>query len=195
MKKLIFAIGLLMTVSATPIFAAEDGEKETINNVSVVPTAKGAAISVSLDEASDKIVKVNIYNAAGKKIYTDRVKGNKSFKRNYNFEKLTAGKYTVELISENGIVKEEINYAVAPRVKSVDANLQQRDKGIYSLTVSSANDVPAYISIYDNRNNLVHTEKMEMGGAFTKDYNLNRIHLSGLRFVVISGNDEVSLRL
>lgn len=195
MKKLFFAIGLLLTVSATPVFAGADDENATINNVSVVPTAKGAAVSVSFDEASDKIVKVNIYNAAGKRIYSDRVVGNKSFKRDYNFEKLSAGKYTVELVSENGVVKEEIAYAIAPKVKTVDARLQQGENGVYSLTVSSVDNAPVYISVYDNRNNVIHTEKIEAGGAFKKDYNLSRIHLTGLRFNVVSGNDEVSLRL
>lgn len=169
MKTKSMLVAVLMLVGVTT-FA-----KDPITPRLVVLNQKSTGTFKVIYEGEKKgAVKLNIISQSGKVVFSETVNSNGGFIRPVNFEGMTQGQYTIEVIDGAGKSVQSINYSVESSVNSVHV-AKIAEEGKYLLAVANKGSEEINVKIYDGSNNLVHNENMTVTGSFGLVYNLNRV--------------------
>jgi uncharacterized protein (DUF2141 family) len=112
-------------------------------------------------------VKVNVYNAASKLVFSESTNSVEGFILPLNFTGLDAGQYTVEIVDAVGVKSEKIEYQ--PTVATTNVHISKLNQdGKFLLSVAKNTDENISVRIYDQNNNLVHSSSKKVAGDFAQ---------------------------
>jgi hypothetical protein len=114
---------------------------------------------------------MNIYGPQSQLIFTESFTGLEGFIRPVNFSGLAAGEYTIELIDAAGKKVERVNYQpVKTSKKNIHISSIAKGEKKYLVSVADAGEETITVRIYDNLNNVIHTESRDVKGEFAQVY-------------------------
>ena len=180
MKTRSIVLAALLLVSASGAFANADPSNAAL----AVVAPKGSEVVKVIYKGTTGKIKLNIYDASSKLVFSESRNVEQGFILPLNFAGLSAGTYTVELVDAAGVKTEKINYQPA---KATPANVhvaKLAQEGKYLLSVANANDLVT-IHIFDANNNLIHTSTKESAGSFAQIFNMQSVE-GGATFEVIN---------
>ena len=158
MKK-ITLVALLLTVISVASFAVEVPISET----SKFKMIAKSDVKYDLYYAANQegFVRVCIFDADGNKLNTCFVKRTKSFKRTYDFSKLSPGEYTVIVSNEDGQATQVIRHKIKEKILQTFVSRLPDSKAV-KLHVGGFNtEEPVLVRIYNEDNQLLHREKID----------------------------------
>lgn len=170
MKKLIVMFGVLMIISRVAFAAGETTPKATSTSVSM----KGEIVKIFYRSENSGKVKVTIYDATGKAVFTEEIKRKSSFIRPYNLENLPYGEYTVVLEDKNGRTEEKVMYA--KEIVSVQASIIHKKESRRALvTLFSTGETEVTYSVLDINNNVLYSKSEKVNGQAAMTFNLEKV--------------------
>lgn len=179
MKTRSIVLAALLLVSASGAFANAD---PSVAGLAVVST-KGSEVVKVIYKGGNGKVRLNIYDASSKLVFSESRNVQQGFILPLNFAGLAAGTYTVELVDATGVKSEKVNYQPANAAAIVHvAKLAQENK--FLLSVANATETVT-IRIFDANNNLIHTSAKQAEGGFAQIFNIQNIE-GGCTFEVIN---------
>jgi hypothetical protein len=194
MKKVVFRVALLM-MTTSYVFSANAGEKENptkaSSRVEVVATPKASVYNLFYSSEREGAVKVTIYDTQGNNLYTDYIRNAKTFKKSYDFSGLAVGTYQIEVVGEGTRTQKNIEVvkttgsALNVKVVTVD------EKGKYNLQVKHANMTPVFVNIYDDRDEVIFQEQIDVDHNFSRVYDLTKAFEKAASFEVYSDGESV----
>jgi hypothetical protein len=169
MKTRSIVLAALLLVSASGAFANADPSNAAL----AVVSAKGSEVVKVIYKGSNGKVKLNIYDASSKLVFSESRTVQTGFILPLNFGGLSAGTYTVELVDASGVKSEKINYQPVVAAANVHVVKLNQD-GKYLLSVENAN-ASVTIRIFDANNNLIHTSDKQSAGKFAQIFNIENV--------------------
>lgn len=127
-------------------------------------------------------VKVSIYDAKNKLVFSETVRKKDGFIRPYNFAGLAEGDYTIEVADRSGKQVEKISYN-SDELKKLINVVKIAGSDRYLLTVAGKGEEKININIFDGDDALVHHETKAFTQAFGQVYQLRNIK-NGVTFEV-----------
>jgi hypothetical protein len=162
-------IAALVVLNSAVAFASEDEPRTGFAVISV----KGREVfKVIYQSESAGRVKLNIYNSKGSVIYTETFYGTDGFIMPLNFKGLSAGEYTIEVVSPEGRKLEKVQYNPANNTKQIRVSKIAGEEGKYLLAIANSGKEMISVNIYDQRNHLVFHESKTIDGEFAQIYKL-----------------------
>ena len=169
MKTRSIVLAALLLVSASGAFANADPSNASL----AVVSTKGSEVVKVIYKGSNGKVKLNIYDASSKLVFTESRNVQQGFILPLNFAGLSAGSYTVELVDASGVKSEKVNYQ--PAKATANAHIAKLNQvGKYLLSVENANEIVT-IRIFDANNNLIHTSDKQSAGRFAQIFDIQNI--------------------
>lgn len=170
MKKLSVMFGVLMIISRVAFAGGETAPKATSTSVSM----KGEIVKIFYySENSDK-VKITIFDAASKAVFTEEIKRKSHFIRPYNLENLPYGEYTVVLEDRNGKTEEKVMFAKEP--VGINATIiQKKDSRKALVTLFSTGQTEVTYTVLDIDNNVLYSKSETVMGQASKSFNLEKV--------------------
>jgi hypothetical protein len=167
-RNVVLSVLVAMFVSVLA-FANEPGNPRV-----VVVNQKSGVFKVIYEGEKRGKVSMKIFNAEGKEVFAEVLRGMEGFMRPVNFEGMEPGEYTIEIADESGKQIQKVNYKNETSVKSVHVS-KIAEEGKYLLAVANSGSEQINVRIYDGANNLVHDESMIINGNFGLVYNLKQV--------------------
>ena len=189
MKKLTFLAALLIVISAAS-FASERVLSDEAGAKPKFQMIAKADAKFDLYYASETTgaVTVSIYNENGSKVSQKTIKKVKKFKRTYDFSKLTPGNYEVVVRNEDGSANQHVTYLV--KQKKLQTFVSELPDAKLKLHVGSFDKTqPVLVKVYNSNNKLIHSEKIENTGSFSRVYNFDGLKLNAVSVLIQSGED------
>lgn len=173
--------------------------KEDPRNVSlaVVPVKGSDVFKVIYKNEGSSRVKLNLYNAQGQVIFSETI-SKEGFIRPLNLAGLHAGEYTVEVIDGNNKVVEKISYKLTSPVVSVNSSEKvvhvSKVKGAekFVVTIANAAGENFVINIYDEKNNVIYSEKAAVNGSEAKLFSI--ANGKATRFEITDGSGATTVK-
>ena len=169
------------------VVAAVGKEEPSNNKLAVVSVQGSQVVKVIYKAETAGKVKLSVYDAASKVVFTETRNSNEGFILPLNFSGLKSGQYTIELVDAAGTKSEKINYQPVA-IKNVHvAKTATNGKFVLSMiNVNSSVDV----KIYDANNNLVHNSSKEVSGDFAQLFSIK--NYSGATFEITSAGETTT---
>jgi flagellar hook assembly protein FlgD len=191
MKKIFAAVMVVMMVSSAAV--ARRLAPEVAADAKVVKS--GSTFTVSYVRAEESSVKVSIYNADNKRVFSETIHRISSFTRPYNFADLPEGKYTIEISDGNSKVTEHVEYRheAARADKYVKWTPVTNSDSKFMLAVSNTGKDLIIVNFYNASGELLFSKAEKIDGNFAKVYNLKKIKGKVLAEVVdAKGNTKTT---
>jgi hypothetical protein len=195
---------LLVLLAFTTASFATDGDKDKKKKkTEPSPKAQTKMAVMKLSPENYKMyyvspaegkVKVRLYDHEGNMIYAKKVKHDEGFALPYNFKDLEAGKYTFEVINQDGsalrqvVTHEELVETI--ELEALEANVQRlQDSKKFELLVMKPNQQDVKIRIRNEDGILVHEERVNFEKGFKRTYDLNQVEGWNYTFEIINGDE------
>jgi hypothetical protein len=120
-------------------------------------------------------VKVSIFNQSGKLMFTEILKRTDGFIRPYNFEGLEAGDYTIQIENEESKRLEKVHYS-AGKIEKLINIVKLAEEGKYLLSVASKGADNVNVNIYNDSDELIHSQERFVNKEFAEVINLKGIN-------------------
>lgn len=170
MKKLVVMFGVLMIISRVSFAGGVTAPEGT--NASV--RMNGEIVKLFYRSENSGTVKVTIYDASEKAVFTEEIKGRSKFVRPYNLENLPYGEYTLVLEDENGRTEERILFA--KKTTHVQATIIHKPGSRKALvTLFSAGETEITYRVLDIDNNVLYSKSEKVNGQATKAFNFEKV--------------------
>jgi hypothetical protein len=163
--------------------AAVGKEEPSSAKLAVVAVQGSQVVKVIYKTETAGKVKLSVYDAASRLVFTETRNSNEGFILPLNFSGLQSGQYTVELVDAAGTKSEKINYQ-PKAVKNVHISKTASDK--FVLSVVNANSTVG-VKIYDANNNLVHNSSQEVSGNYAQLYSIK--NFTGATFEITNAGE------
>jgi hypothetical protein len=174
-KSLLFTA--LVMISAVVSAVGKDEPRRT--GMAVVPVKGSGIYKVIYKGETAGKVRLNIYNASAQLILTETFNGVDGFICPLNFAGLQAGDYTIEIVDGTGKKIEKISYLAKKNAKFIHVSKISNEAGKFLLSVvNGAANEEISVKIYDDKNNLIHTESKELKGDFAQVYKVGNLSTS-----------------
>lgn len=175
MKKI--SLVFVVVLFCTQVFANGTDEPIAPNSSSVAVTNLSGSSLFKLYytayTAGD--VRVKILNHSGRVFFTEKLKNTDGFIRPYNFESLAAGDYTIQIENTGGKHIEKVHYS-AGKIEKLINIVKLAEEGKYLLSVSSKGADHVNVNIYNEHNELIHSESRYINKEFAEVINLKGIN-------------------
>ncbi len=183
MKARSLFLAALVTVVSLATAVGKDVPRNT--GLAVVPVKGSEVFKVIYKGETTGRVKLNIYNASSRIIFSESINVGDGFICPLNFAGLEPGEYTLELVDVTGAKKvEKVKYLTSTATsKNVHVSKLVKEEGKFLVAVSNAGTEKINVRIYDGANNLVHSESREVKGDFAQLYTIKNV-TGGLTFEV-----------
>lgn len=188
MKQLLKSTMLALCVLGSICGFSRDGKYDIPQKVVKVMPAGDSRYELVYFKEGPCQVKVNIYDAGGKKVISEQLNKHSSFKRIYDFKELAYGQYQIEVIDQDGVLSKKINYS-APVSLPTEVFISKKDNELLEVLVKGEKIEPVKIMIYDHNHMLIHQDYIARSKGFIKKYDLSRIaHGEQLIIEVVQAN-------
>ncbi len=169
MKKIsLVVVGVLF---CTLVFANGTDEPIAPSSVAVTNSSGSSLFKVYYSAYIEDDVTVSIFNQSGKLVFIEKLRNTDGFIRPYNFERLDEGDYTIEVENEDSKHVEKVHYSAGKIEKMINI-VKLADEGKYLLTVASKGADNVTINIYDDHNELIHSQERFVEREFAEVINL-----------------------
>jgi hypothetical protein len=168
MKKTLSILVLLITISSVGF--ARRSDNPTLG-MAVLQNGSTIKLLYRADQLSD--VKILILNEKSEIVLSEKFKNTDGFLRPYNFSELPAGEYSFVITDASGSQTEKIAYREKRKTEKI-AKLMSVDGNDKRLLLSVPNKQPdtITITILDEVDNVLYSEKETISDDFAKVYNL-----------------------
>ena len=119
-------------------------------------------------------VRVSIMDHSGKLVFTEKLKKTDGFIRPYNFERLAAGDYTIQIENADGKRVEKVHYNAGKIDKQINI-VKLPEEGKYLLSVASKSADHVHVNIYNVKDELIHSQVNFVNKQFAEVFNLKGI--------------------
>ena len=155
--------------------------------MAVIGQTKTGTYKVYYESPSAGKVTLKVYDNSSNEIFSETIKGLNKFMRPLNFAGMEAGVYTIEISDESGKQVEKVTYAQNAAETTIKAyHVCKLQDGKYLVSVANEGTENINISVFDNNENLIHTESRTVNGGLGLVYNLKQV--SGQPVFVITDN-------
>lgn len=168
MKKTL-SILLLLTVISSVVFANRIDNSGTATGAVVVK--EGAIFKLYYWPVEQMDVKISIYDATDKIVFSEVLKKAEGFVRPYNFSNLPEGNYTIEIVDNSGRHTESVTYR-KNNITALAHLIKIPDSEKYVLAVPNKDPGELTVRILDPSDNVIYDQKESVVGDFAKVYNL-----------------------
>lgn len=203
--KLIFSALLMVVSVAATAGTGTHGDGKKAKKAAKAEVLKGSAAGIYKvhyhGENSGKVM-VSIYQANGTLVMRESIRKYNAFVRPYNFNRLAAGTYRVEVADQNGLLYSDVikhGVATTPAKKeavvySTVSKLAGDDQKFMMMAFTDV-DKKLLVKIYDEDNALVFSKVEWVEGDFSQVYNLGAIVSDTYTFEVSEyGGDLVTVQ-
>jgi len=187
MKKTLLVLSLVLLVSSVS-FARRLETPESKNGVGIMKN--GSTFTLFYKASQPSRVKVSIYDATGKLLFTEVIRKLDGFSRPYNFSKLAEGEYTIEVVDNNQRQVEKVNYTQDKVENLINISRVSGTTNKYLLTVPRKSDGVISVKIYGNNNQVLYNQQESVQGDFARVYKLENVSSSVL-FIVTDSKGNV----
>jgi hypothetical protein len=174
MKAFIASMIIAAGVSVSAMANEAGSEKPTKSPVSLRKVdEKKVQLLYGLNQA--KTVTVKIYDENKFLVQRDKIVSENAFAKYYDFSKLKAGIYSMEVYENNVVIDQldiDLNEVVASPV--VYSKLEKVENNKYKLLVNSLLPSDLSVMVFEN-DKLVHEEKIDNSIGFQKLYTFERV--------------------
>ena len=170
MKNLVVLFGALMIISRVAIA----GEVNSPNASSSSVSMKGEVVKIFYRSENSDRVKVTIYDASDKVVFSEEIKNKSNFVRPYNLENLPYGEYRVVLEDMNGKTEEKVSFVK----NSADAQasiIQSKNSRKALVTVYSKGETEITYRVLDINDNVLYSQTEKVNGQAAKNFNLEKV--------------------
>mgnify|MGYP001797895722 FL=1 len=117
------------------------------------------------------------------------------FAQQYDFEQLPLGQYTFEIIRPDGAkIIQKVQHIAAIAQAEIKANvLDVNDNNKFRLAVVKYNDQPVDLRIYNDQDELIHSETIRSKDSFRKTFDLIEAEGDSFRFDLKNKNSTLSV--
>ncbi|MDN3204930.1 hypothetical protein [Algoriphagus sediminis] len=152
-------------------------------------------VIVALNEPASETLQIKMSNKDGEVVLRDRIVKGQTFAAKLNLEPLPYGTYNVEIIGDNGIVKNsKVNFTDSSQ-RDIYSRVTKIDENSFRLLVSTLTASNVKVSIYD-QDKLIHSETVSNPQGLHKIYTVEGPSDSGVSFKVESlSNAKVATAL
>lgn len=170
MKK-ILSIFLVLLITGSTVYARRtENPASSVNGVGVMKT--GSLVKVFYKASTLSNVRVTIYNASNRAVFSEVIKKVGGFLRPYNFEGLPYGEYTIEVEDNHQRTVERVDYQ-SEKVKQLAKLVKvSGEEGKFLLMIPNKTQNKLTIRIFSENGNLLHIEEKETNSDFMGLYNL-----------------------
>jgi hypothetical protein len=169
------------------VVAAVGKEEPGNNKLAVVSVQGSQVVKVIYKAETAGKVKLSVYDAASKVVFTETRNSNEGFILPLNFAGLKSGQYTIELVDAAGTKSEKINYQPVA-VKNVHV-ARTAANGQFVLSMINVNST-VDVKIYDANNNLVHNSSKAVSGDFAQLFSIK--NYSGATFEITNAGETTT---
>ena len=196
-KKAMIQTAVLM-ITTGYAWSANGGQKENpakVNaGIEVTATQREAVYKVTYSSEREGLVKVHLYDAQGNRLYTDFVGKAKSFVKHYDFNGLVGGEYRFEVVGVDGKQAHTVQHVPASPVAKAGLKMSVaalEEAGKFALKVQHKQATPVLVSIYDDRNELIYEDWVQVNQNFSRVYDLSKSFAKAAAFEVYTDGASV----
>jgi len=171
MKTKSLFLAALVVLSSAVVFAGKEEEPRK-SGFAIVPVKGSQIFKVVYKGETTGKVKLNIYNADGLLMMSQTFNSVDGFILPVNFAGLASGDYTIELVDAAGKKVEKVSYQTKRNIQHVHISRIVNEENKFLLSVASKGTQSISLKIYDNANNLLHSEVRTIEGDFAQVYKL-----------------------
>jgi hypothetical protein len=181
----VLGTGMVVAQDLSEVFESDNGRHEVrLEEVS------GAVYRLVYPVRSAGFVFVKIYNRENQLIYSDRIKNRNGFTRPYDFTGLPDGNYNFQIWSGSGKISR--NLILRNPVNHLDVAVEEtKNPESYRLIVKGVTREPIYVDIYDENEELVYGETLDVDKDFSRIYSFEK-RVDNPVFIVTQRNESVS---
>jgi len=178
--------GAFTAVYATGTKGNEKKDKDAKARVVVLPSKVYGTYKIMYVGGGSKKVQVNIIGPDGNLVYADRIDNVNGFQKPYNLSNLAEGTYTFEVVDAQGKTTHDIAYRQPSIAAFAFAHTNR-----YRLIVADDLGQQVFVNIYNANGQLLHTDKVKTGKAFSKIYEVGDGAGNGLTFMVSTNSQTL----
>jgi hypothetical protein len=120
-------------------------------------------------------VKINVLNKAGKKVFSETIRGVEGFVLPLNFNGMEKGQYVIEVLDGNGRQAQVVNYATGVAPANVHVARIKGEDQKYLLAVATKGEDVIKVRIFDGNQVQVHEENLTVAQELGRVYNLKQV--------------------
>lgn len=173
MKKPFLILTLVLLVSSVG-FARRMDTPVSTSGVGVMK--HGSTFTLFYKALKPSNVKVSIFDASGKLVFTETIRKSEGFARPYNFSSLQEGEYTIRVVDCERSQTETVLYKQESDKSLINVARVSGTTNKYLLTVPSKTKGVVYVRIYDDKNQILYDQKESIHGDFARIYNLENVN-------------------
>ena len=173
---------LLMSAVAT-----FGNDEPKTSGIAVLPMKGTEVFKVIYANENANKVKVTLYNASSQIVFSESINSTTGFILPLNFSKLAFGEYKLELTDVTGTRTESIKYQPAKSNDNIRVARLTNEQGKFLVAIANPKNEKVTVKIFDNYNNLLHTEVRTVSGDFAQVYNVK--NLTGSCTFQVSDNE------
>ncbi len=189
LTKITALFSLMALLMITPAFATGNGTSNTgkakkakdakAASIVVIPGKLHGTYKLTYVSPTKQMVAINIVDAQGTVVHTDKVKNNDGFRKPYDLNNLKAGTYTFEVVDAAGTATHTVTYK-KPAIAAYGIAGTNRCR----LIVGEDFDEPLYIKVYGAEGKLLYKETVSTGQRFFKQYEIGPAQAPNTKGVV-----------
>lgn len=167
MKKVLSFFVLLISVSSISFATKADTP-----SASMIVVRNGSTFKLLYKGVAKTNVKVLILNDKDQLIFVDKINNVDGFVRPYNFSELPEGNYSIELTDNNGRQVERVSYRIENENKLAHLMNVPGSANKFILSIPNKGNDIITVTIYNDENTVLYSEKEKITGDFARVYNL-----------------------
>lgn len=159
-----------------------------------VTASSSNVFNINYKTAEAGTVKIAIYDNNNILVFSEVLNNVASFVRPYNFTELNEGEYTIVVSNKNGKQAEKVNYAANTISSFINVSEVANAENKYALNVTNNGTEEVFVRIYNNQNELLHEQSVQVTGSFGLIYDLTKVKAASttsVTFEVSTSNGKV----
>lgn len=159
-----------------------------------VKSVNEKSIGFFINEA--QVVEVSLYGANNEVLYKQRIKAKTASNRIYDLNSFPDGNYIFKLETESKLaeykvlIKDGETIVSDPVVVEKVVPLLTKENDVVTLNLGKGAKGPIVVQIYNDNSELVYDKTFEGAAQFVKRFNVARVDINELNFVIKFDNQE-----
>jgi hypothetical protein len=171
MKRICSVFFALMIASGIAMAA-----DKPVSSSAVAVVKNGSVFKLFYKATGRTDVKIAIYAADDKLVFSETLRQVDGFLRPYNFSKLPEGEYTLEVTDESGRKVERLSY-IQGKIQNIAKVVRVAGEDHkYLLSVPNKGSDVLTVKIYNADGNILYTGTEAINGDFARIYNLKELN-------------------
>lgn len=178
---------VVLTVAAVIVASTFTFAGNPTSKVVVVNQNNSEIFKVIYEGTTAGKVTLKVYDNQGIELLSEITSGLEKFMRPVNFSGMQPGEYSIEITDNNGKHTQKVNYKIANR-SATDGVAVKRESSIKSVYITKLKEAGKYlmsvntdgtkkinVRIFDEADNLLHSEVVTVNGSTGLVYNLKQV--------------------